>query len=215
MNKHQKTKDWLKGILLIALIFAIVGTCIIVYTRLKKNSNTPVNVTTVKDTIDKYGYTLNDDVTAYYQQEFDALKVMSTDNTKTDEDIASQVAKLFVIDLYSINYKVNKYEVTSAQYFYSDKKDMHTQKVIDKLYNLVEDNSYNDRKQQLPEVTNVTINKIDTGSYKLSDSNTQKSYIIDLSITYKEDMGYDTNCLVTMVKDSNNINLSVVNYAKK
>lgn len=214
MNKHQKTKDWLKGIVLIVLIFAIAGTCIIVYTRLKNSSDTPVNVATVKDTIEKYGYTLNDDATAYYQQEFDNLKEMSNDSSKTDEDIASQVAKLFVIDLYSINYKVNKYEVTSAQYFYSDKQDMHTQKVIDKLYNLVEDNAYNDRKQKLPEVTNVSVNNVTKSTYKLSDD-TKDSYIIDLGITYKEDMGYDTESIVTMVKDTNNINLSVVNYSKK
>ena len=215
MDKHQKTKDWLKGILLIALIFALAGTCIIVYMRLKSNADTPVNVAEVLDTIDKYGYTLNDDVTAYYQQEFDILKDMANDSTKTDEDIATQVAKLFVIDLYSINYKVNKYEVTSAQYFYSDKKDMQTQKVIDKLYNLVEDNAYNDRSQKLPEVTNVTVNNVETSTYNISDDNPVTSYIVDLSITYKESMGYDTEGLVTMVKDANNINMSVVKYVKK
>ena len=215
MNKHQKTKDWLKGIILIAILFAIVGTFIIIYTRLQKKSDAPVNVASVKDSIDKYGYTLNDNATAYYQQEFDSLKAMANDSSKTDEDIATQVAKLFVIDLFSINYKVNKYEVTSAQYFYSDKQDMHKQKVIDKLYNLVEDNAYDDRQQKLPEVTNVTVNSTTKGTYNMSDTKKVDSYVVDLNITYKEDLGYDTESLVTMVKDTNGVNMSVVNYAKK
>ena len=213
--KNQKTKDWLKGIILIAVLFAIVGTFIIIYTRLQKKSDIPVNVATVKDSIDKYGYTLNDDVTAYYQQEFDDLKAMANDSSKSDEDIASQVAKLFVIDLFSMNYKVNKYEVTSTQYFYSDKQDMHKQKVIDKLYNLMEDNGFNDRKQKLPEVTNVTVNSTTKGTYNMTDTRKVDSYVVDLGITYKEDLGYDTESVVTMVKDSNGVNMSVVNYAKK
>jgi hypothetical protein len=212
--KNQKAKDWLKGIILIAILFLVVGFGLISYERMQNKRNKPVNVAVINDKIDKYGYTLNNNATAYYQQEFDNLKSLA-DSNGNDEEIAKQVAKLFVIDLYSMNYKVNKYEVTSAQYFYSDKQDMHKQKVIDKLYNLMEDNTYGDRKQSLPEVTNVTINSSTKSTYALSDKNKVDSYIIDLTITYKEDLGYDTDVLITMVKDSNNINMSVVNMQKK
>ena len=212
--KNQKAKDWFKGILLIVILFIIVGIVLIFYGKMQKSKDQPVNVAVVNDTIDKYGYTLNSDATAYYQQEFDALKDMANNNS-SDEDIAKQVAKLFVIDLYSMNYKVNKYEVTSAQYFYSDKQDMHKQKVIDKLYNLMQDNAYADRKQSLPEVTNVTINNSTKTTYQLSDTKKVDAYVIDVGITYKEDLGYDTEDSVTLVKDNNNVNMSVVNFIKK
>src|SRR5574344_2313169 len=186
--KHQKGKAWLKGIIYILILFVLAGVVLYFYGRMQRKSDQPVNTAVVKDTIEKYGYTLNDDVTDYYQQEFDLLKDMAQDSTKTDEDIAKQVAKLFVIDLYSIDYKINKYEVTSSQYFYSDKQDMHKQKVIDKLYNLVEDNAYADRKQDLPEVSDVTIIKTTKGTYKLGEKEVT-SYIVNLNINYVKDLG--------------------------
>lgn len=213
-KQNQKGKDWLKGILLILLLFIIAGVCLYFYGTLQRKKDAPVNVAEVKDTIDKYGYSLNDNVTDYYQNEFDILKEMASDTSKTDEDIANQVAKLFIIDLYSINYKINKYEVTSAQYFYSDKQDMHKQKVIDKLYNLVEDNAYADRKQDLPEVSDVTIIKTTKGTYKLGEKEVT-SYIVNLNINYVKDLGYDKVGKVILVKDTNNVNMSVVNYANK
>ena len=110
-----------------------------------------VNKVSAYDYIEKYGYVLNDNVTTYYKDEFQKLKGL-----EEEDKISEQVAKLFVIDLFSINYKVNKYEVTSAQYYYSDKREMFRNKVIDQLYNFVIDNSYDDRKQELPEVKEVS-----------------------------------------------------------
>lgn len=211
-NKKQKRKDWLKGILLIIILFAVVGTGLYFYGRMQRKGDEPAVETKVTDTIDKYGYTLNDNVTEYYKTEFDHLKEMTNDSTVTEQDIAGQVAKLFVIDLFSIDYKINKYEVTSAQYYYSDKQDMYKQKVIDNLYNLIEDNAYNDRKQELPEVSDVTTitNKKDT--YKLGNK-TVSSYLVDLNISYVKDLGYDTKAEVILVNDGNN--LSVVSYKAK
>jgi hypothetical protein len=211
-NKKQKRKDWLKGIILIIILFAVVGTGLYFYGRMQRKSDTPEVTTSVSNTIDKYGYTLNDNVTEYYKTEFDHLKEMINDSNVTEEDTATQVAKLFIIDLFSMNYKINKYEVTSAQYYYSDKQDMYKQKVIDNLYNLIEDNAYNDRKQELPEVSDVTTitNKKDT--YKLGNK-TVSSYLVDLNISYVKDLGYDTKAEVILVNDGNN--LSVVSYKAK
>jgi hypothetical protein len=180
--------------------------------RMQRKGDEPAVETKVTDTIDKYGYTLNDNVTEYYKTEFDHLKEMTNDSTVTEQDIAGQVAKLFVIDLFSIDYKINKYEVTSAQYFYSDKQDMHKQKVIDNLYNLVEDNAYNDRKQELPEVSDVTITNNKKGTYKMTEKEVT-AYIVSVSITYVKDLDYDTKAEITLVNDGNNI--SVVNYTAK
>ena len=137
--------------------------------------------------------------------EFNKLKDLDD-----DKEIASQVAKLFVIDLFSIKYKVNKYEVTSVQYFYSTKRDMHRQKVLDEFYTFVEDNSYGDRDQELPEVKNVEVTNIKTDKYKLDEEKVD-SYVVDLSIEYVKDMGYDKKGEVILVKDGNNI--SVVSYS--
>ncbi|MBR1416809.1 MAG: hypothetical protein IJ572_03225 [Bacilli bacterium] len=200
-SRKQKRKDWLKGILLIVVLFIIAGGCLYIYGYLQRPKDEIVNTTKEVDKIDSYGYTLNDNVTQYYKDEFNKLKDLTS-----EEDIATQVAKLFVIDLYSINYKINKYEITSTQYFYSDKQDMHRQKVLDNFYNFVEDNSYDDRKQELPEVKNVEIVKVVNSTYKLGEQEVD-SYVVSLTIEYVKDLGYDKQAQVTLVKDKNNISV--------
>lgn len=202
--KKQKRKDWIKGILLIVVLFAIAGLVLYGYGYIMRNKNDIVNSTTVYDSIEKYGYTLNDDVTDYYKQEFDKLKTI-----ENEKDIATQVAKLFVIDLYSINYKINKYEITSTQYFYSDKRDMHRQKVLDTIYRYVEDNSYGDRNQELPEVSEVIVKEEKEDKYKMGDEK-KDAYIVTLGISYVKDLEYDKLAEVILVKDGNNY--SVVSY---
>lgn len=202
--KKQKRKDWIKGIFLILILFIIAGLVLYGYGYLMKSKNEVINSTKVSDSIDKYGYTLNDNVTEYYKQEFKKLK-----DIEDDKDIATQIAKLFVIDLYSINYKINKYEVTSTQYFYSDKKEMHRQKVIDTIYKYVEDNSYDDRKQDLPEVSEVIVKKEEENTYKIGDEK-KDAYVVTLGISYVKDLGYDKLAEVTLVKEGEKY--SVVSY---
>ena len=202
--KKQKRKDWIKGILLIIILFLIAALVLYGYGYIMRNKNEVVNSTSVYDSIEKYGYTLNDNATDYYKNEFAALK-----SIENDKDIASQVAKLFLIDLYSINYKINKYEVTSMQYFYSDKREMHRQKVLDTIYRYVEDNSYNDRNQELPEVSEVVIKEEKEDKYKMGNDK-KDAYVITLSISYVKDLGYDKLAEVTLIKDGNNY--SVVSY---
>ena len=202
--KKQKRKDWVKGVLLILILFIIAALVLFGYGYIMRNKNEVVNSTKVFDSIEKYGYTLNDNATDYYKSEFAKLK-----NIDDDKELATQVAKLFVIDLYSINYKINKYEVTSMQYFYSDKREMHRQKVLDTIYKYVEDNSYDDRKQDLPEVKEVIVKEETEDSYKMGEEK-KDSYVVTLGITYVKDLGYDKLAEVTLVKDGDNI--SVVSY---
>ena len=211
-EKKLKMKAWVKGIILIIIVFSIAGTCLFLYGKLHRKKDEPVNVTKIKETIVKYGYSLNDNVTKYYDDEFHILKDIAYNEATTEEEIAKQVAKLFVIDLYSMNYKINKYEVTSSQYYYSDKQEMFKNKVVDKLYNLMEDNAYDDRNQKLPEVTNVEVDNYKKSTYKMGEEK-KDSYEVELTITYKEDMGYDKKGIVTLVKDGEN-NISVVSYKK-
>lgn len=204
IKNKQKRKDWIKGVLLVIVLFIIAGLVLYAYGYFKRTNNEVVNTTSVYNTIDKYGYNLNDNVTEYYKQEFEKLKSL-----ETDEDIATQVAKLFVIDLYSIDYKINKYEVTSMQYFHSAKREMHRQKVIDTIYSLVQDNSYDDRNQSLPEVSEVTVKKVEQKEYKMGEEKVD-SYVVTLGISYVKDLGYDKTAEVILAKDGNNY--SVVSY---
>ena len=203
-KNKQKRKDWMKGLMLAAIIFLIAFVILYIYGYLSRSKDELVNKVNAYDSIEKYGYVLNDNVTTYYKDEFQKLKGL-----EDEQEIAEQVAKLFVIDLFSINYKVNKYEVTSAQYYYSDKREMFRNKVIDKLYNFVIDNSYDDRKQELPEVKEVTITNTKKDTYKLGDDK-RECYVVTVSISYVKNLDYDNKAKIILVKDNNN--MSVVSY---
>ena len=203
-RNKQKRKDWMKGLLLAAIIFLIAFIILYIYGYLSRSKDDLVNKVNAYDSIEKYGYVLNDNVTTYYKDEFQKLK-----GIEDEQEIAEQVAKLFAIDLYSIDYKINKYEVTSAQYYYSDKREMFRNKVIDQFYNFVIDNSYDDRKQELPEVKEVDIIETKKDTYKLGDEK-KDCYIVKISITYVKDLKYDSKGKVTLVRDGNN--MSVVAY---
>ena len=203
-KNKQKRKDWAKGILLVLVIFLIAFVILYIYGYLQRDKSEITNVVNALDSIEKYNYVLNDNVTTYYKDEFHKLKGL-----EDEEEIANQVAKLFVIDLFSISYKVNKYEVTSTQYYYFDRREMFRNKVIDTLYNYVIDNSYNDRKQDLPEVKEVDIVETKKDTYKLGDDK-RDCYVVKLNITYVKDLGYDSKAKVILVKD--NDNYSVVSY---
>ena len=194
----------MKGLLLAAIIFLIAFIILYIYGYLSRSKDDLVNKVNAYDSIEKYGYVLNDNVTTYYKDEFQKLK-----GIEDEQEIAEQVAKLFAIDLYSIDYKINKYEVTSAQYYYSDKREMFRNKVIDQFYNFVIDNSYDDRKQELPEVKEVDIIETKKDTYKLGDEK-KDCYIVKISITYVKDLKYDSKGKVTLVRDGNN--MSVVAY---
>ena len=203
-RNKQKRKDWIKGLLLASIIFLIAFVILYIYGYLQRDRDEITNKVNAYDSIEKYNYVLNDNVTTYYKDEFQKLKSM-----EDEKEIAEQVAKLFVIDLFSIDYKINKYEVTSTQYYYSDKQEMFRNKVIDQLYNFVIDNSYDDRKQELPEVKEVNITDTKKDTYKLGDEK-KECYVIKLSIAYKKDLGYDSKSKIILVKDNNN--MSVVSY---
>ena len=195
-NKKQKRKDWMKGIFLIIILFVIAFVVLYIYGYLQRKGDEVVNTSTEYDSIEKYGYKIYDNATQYYKDEFAKLKDM-----EDEEEIASQVAKLFAIDLLSIDYKINKYEVTSMQYYYSDKQEMFRQKVLDNFYNFVVDNSYDDRKQELPSVKEVKVLKTSKDKYQL-DKQKVESYVVLLSVDYVKNLGYDDEVSITLVKDA-------------
>ena len=106
--------------------------------------------------------------------------------------------------------KLNKYDVGGTEYFYKDKADMYTKKVMDTLYSTLIDNTYGDRKQSLPEVSNVETVSTEKTTYTI-DKKEKDGYLVKLKLTYVTDMGYDDEASVVVVKEDG-IRWSVVDY---
>lgn len=211
-KKKSKIKSFLITILIIGLL---IGSGFILWKFVfDKDEKKPVTEVKELDNLKDYGYVLTDRDGDYFKKEFEILKnVVNDDEIKIDE-YASQVAKMFVIDLYTLNNKVNKYDIGGNEYFYESKKAMFEQKVIDTLYSSLLDNTYGDRKQELPEVSNVEVLTNVESTYKLGDKEV-KAYVITMNISYVSDMGYDKEATVIVCQEGETVRWSVVDFQPK
>ena len=211
--KTEKTKK--KHALLIAfiviIVLALLGVGIFFGWKYFKKGKGPGNPVEVKilDSIDEYGYQVSDKDSKYFKSEFDELKKILLAKPVDEEKYATQVAKLFVIDLYTMDTKINKYDIGGNEFIHADKKEMFEQKVIDSLYASMLDNTYGDRKQNLPEVKEVKVVSTEKTNYKLGKE-TVDAYLVKLEITYVKSYDYDTQASIVLVKE-NDIKWSIVN----
>ena len=210
-TEQSKSKKRVKGfvITLIILVLVSVGGYFL-YTKVFKKKKKKVEIK-ILDSLDEYGYSISDNDTKLYTDEYKVLKALLKEKDVDMEKYATEVARMFVIDLYTLDTKVNKYDVGGIEYFYKDKRDMYSQKVIDTLYKTMIDNSYGDRKQTLPEVKSIETVSTEETKYLLGKE-VVDGYLVKVTWTYKEDLGYDDEGSVIVVRDNGSNKLSVVDF---
>lgn len=185
---------------ILIFVYAAGGTIYYIATREKKDDKP---IVTNKDTIKGYDYTLKSNATKLYEDEFKALKANLEGDINYDE-YAVSVAKLFVIDLYTINNKINKYDTGGASFVYPDGRDNYKLNVQDTIYKYVEDNTNGKRTQNLPEVSSVIVKDSKKDTYKIGD-NSFEAYKINLEWRYVQDLGYDKTGEIILIKKDKNI----------
>ncbi len=200
-TEQVKKKSRFKIIMIILIIILLAGIAFLGYKLWPREEKTkepaPVKIL---DSIDDYGYSLSERDSKYYKSEYENLKKILNANPVDENAYVTQIAKMFTIDLYTLSTKVNKYDVGGMEFFHSKKRDMFEQKVIDTLYSTLLDDTYGDRKQELPEVSNVEVISTTKTTYKLGETSTE-GYLVKLNITYVKDMGYDKEASIVLCKD--------------
>ena len=209
-TEQQKKKSKIKTVLIVlAVILVIVGGGFAVYKLVFDKEEKVKQEIKEIDNLKDYGYTLTDNDSKYFKSEFEELKKIINGKEIDEETYVTQVAKMYAIDLYSLNNNVNKYDIGGLEYYHVNKKDMYELKVMDTLYSIVLDNTFGDRKQELPEISGVEVLNVKESTYKLGDKKVD-SYEVQLTLTYVKDMGYDKNVTVTLVKENDSNRWSVV-----
>lgn len=217
-KKEKKKGGVLKTIFIsffstIVICLAIVGIVYFAWTGgfdgWFEPSKTAVEIK-VLDSLDDYGYSLSDNDSEEYKAEYNILKDILNEKKIDNDKYAEQVARLFVMDLYSIRTKVNKLDIGGSEYFYTDKVSMYETKVMDTLYANLLDNTYGDRTQELPLVESVETISVEKGTYTIG-AEEKEAYIVKVKWTYTKDMGYDSIGTVTLCRE-NDKRISVVEY---
>lgn len=190
-----------KIILFIVIVLLVVGASIFCYLKFVKKDDNVNKVTNIVE-IDKFGYTLKSNATETYKKEYEILKTNLKSTGINEEEYVKSVAKLFIIDLYTISNKINKYDVGGTEFVYPDSLENYKVNVEDTLYKYVEDNSNNSRTQSLPEVSEVQITDFKKVKYKVSNTELD-AYEVALKWSYVVDMGYESEGSVIILEKDN------------
>ena len=199
-------KKYKIGFVIVVLILILA---FLIYVCLDLVNNNDSDKVQKLDSIPKYGYSLDKSATKLMKAEFKELKTILNNNEINYEEYAKELSKLFVIDLFTLNNKINKYDTPCLEYILKDNIDNFASNVSDTLYKYLVDNSNNNRKQELPEVNSIMVENIDAIEYSYKEEK-YNGYKVNLSWTYKEDLGYDNSGIIRLIKKDNK--LYVVGY---
>lgn len=197
-----------KVILIIIIILIVLLAASLVAVKLLSKSDNKDAVKVV-DSIDEFGYTLDDRDTKLMKNTYNELKNVLSSDEINYEEYAKKLAELFVIDLFTMDNKVNRYDVGSTEYVYPDNVDNFKTNVEDTIYKSMENNSDGKRRQDLPEVSSITNSSVE-GSTFLFGEDEYDSYVVSITWDYVDDLGYDDNATITLIELDNK--LYVVEY---
>lgn len=205
----KKTKGNNKVLVFIIIVIGVLlaaGIVGVVYYNMNKQSPEPTKEVKILNSIDEYGITLSDMDSSLYKEEYDILKKNLLSDKVNYKEYAESISKLFIIDLYSLSTKLNKFDVGGSEVVYPPILENYKVNVQDTLYKYLEDNSKGDRKQQLPKVKSIKVVSNKEEKYKItSEEKTYDGYKIVLKWDYEKDMGYDTEATLNIINVDNKL----------
>lgn len=189
-----------KKLLIIALLLLFIYSVggIYFYFFDNKTQEKIINI----NSIESYEYTLKSSATELMKREFNILKENLESTAVNKEDYAVSIAKLFIIDLYTMNNKLNKYDVGGSDYIYKNAVVNYKLSVTDTLYKYLEDNIDGKRKQALPEVSSIELVEITESELEI-DEKVYFGYKVNLNWEYIADLEYDREAEIIIIEDSN------------
>lgn len=168
------------------------------------------NVVTKKelDSLELYGYTLDDYDSDLYKECFNDLKNTLNSKEVNYEDYSKEIVKLFVSDFYTLDNKLTSSDIGGVEFIPSDMVENFKMHAGDTMYNHVKTNIYGDRVQKLPIVKSVEVTNIENITYTYKDKE-YSAYRVSARWEYQEDLGYKNNEIFTLIKDNNKLYIVV------
>lgn len=192
-------------IILIGIVLLIVG---IVFCLKKLKHKEPKKIIKIVDSIEKYGYTLDDNETEYYKSLYRQLKTVLNDEPIDEEKYVGLIAKMFLADFYDLNSKITKNDIGGTQFVYESFRNDFELFAKDTVYHYLESNIYNNREQKLPIVDLVEVDNIKQESYEYGDQVDENAYVVNLKITYKEDLGYQNDVVIHLIHNNDKLEIA-------
>lgn len=165
------------------------------------NTRGELQVVSVVSTIDDYDYVLESNATRIFKKYYNKLVAEIEDNKIDEEIYASLVAKLFVIDYYTLDNKVTNKNIGGVQFVHSNLQDSFISQASNTMYKYVKSNLYGNRKQKLPEVNDVEIEEIKNIKYENGDYVDDSAYEIVVKVGYVKDYDYPEKVTLKLIHE--------------
>lgn len=187
---------------LVIFIFILAGiSCYFYFFKKDNEVKVPVNEVKVTNSIEKFGYNLDDRDTDLFKSKFEELKVLLNNEDYDVEEYVTLVSELFIIDLYTIDNKISRYDVGGLEYVYKDAVSSFQTVIENSIYKTVENNLDDTRTQDLPIVSDINLDSIKETTFTMPDESVVNGYAVKLSWNYVEDLGYDNSATLILIPD--------------
>lgn len=187
--------------IILLLIFALIICCIVyVLNTYKRDKNNYIEKEL--DVIEIYNYKLYEGQSKYYQKLFEKLKEILESDEVNEEEYVKVISQMFITDFYTLKNK-NINTIGGEQFVYKEVISNFREKAKDTMYLYLE----NAKKETLPVVESVTINKVSTTPYYYLEKVDNKAYQVHVTIAYEKDLGYQTEATLFFVHDDKKLSL--------
>jgi len=207
-RRLSKKKIAIFVIILILIIATIVG-CILFFSKDDAKGTSKVKEVKTVDTIDEYGYTLKENQTKYYKKLFKELSVVLDEKEIDENKYAELVSKLFVADFYNLENKVSKSDIGGTEFVYETFREDFESIAKTTMYKHVESDIYEERTQELPEVTRVDVT-IENASFTYGENTDTNAYKVAFEIEYAKDLGYQNKGTITLIHNDKKLELAAL-----
>ncbi len=201
--------------ILVILLLLMVGAGAIYFFVIKEKpkEEVPQKEVIVTNAIEEYGYTLEDRDREEFKTKFESLKELLNTENFDQETYMKLISELFIMDLYTLDNKISRYDVGGLEYVYDDAKESFRSVAEESIYKTVENNLDDTRTQVLPIVISAEASNISETTFEMPDQSVVNGYRVELSWEYEEDLGYDSNGVIILIPDGKK--MGVVFYKAK
>lgn len=198
MKLKKKVKRTI--LFIIIIIFIILG--IAIYKGFNKQEK--VKEVKIVNEIKEYNYKLKENKPKKYKEMFNELKIILSKEDVDEEAYVKKITEMFIYDFYSLNDKVAKTDVGGLDFVYDEIISNFLQNAENTYYKYIESNIYNNRKQSLPVVSNISVEDIEKKEFAYGKENDENAFYVTVSWTYTDEnfSDYQKNAILIFIHDN-------------
>lgn len=206
MKNFLKSKKF-KIILFILILGIACGFTYGYFKNIKDFADTNIKSKEPKVINKVANYELKESNSSYFKKEFKNLEKAYNEKEEKEPEYVEVLSKLFVADFYTLSNKYSRNDIGGTDFIHKSGVETFKNKAKDSFYSGIKTNFNDDRKQKLPEVSNVEVisNEAIEASYK--DNKDENAYVVKLNLSYKENLSYPENVVLTFIHVGNDLKI--------